>query len=363
MNYSFAFAFLAVSLSSSTFIHSMTSEELNENYPWKVDALCYVKKPDGSVVIESIYKDEEAAIPQPCEDGVPDSLKQHIVATMPQVIENKFRYLQHHPRYKSFLITGPTGSGKTSLASAIAHKLNQPCSFYDSQDLIGPWRNTASVNIQKILNPIVNQKDVPQTVVIDNLEYIIKRHNDGGDNGALVFGSYLTQLEHSHHPITIIGIANNNIDIPWQISARVTDKIHLDLPDTKQREEAFAYHMQQEKGSKTLRGTKINYAPTVTAKFLAKRTTGLNYYELKEIAHEMCKNGKKVNLDNKFSSNSTHQELTVTTEDAMQPIDKKKPYAALARKVTYYSAITIAACSAIYAFKTLFFGVKNPTTK
>jgi AAA+ superfamily predicted ATPase len=188
----------------------MTAEELDIHYPWKVDQLVYVKKADGTIVAESIYKNEDAEIPQPIKHNVSDTLEQHIMVSMKKEIDNEVKFI---PATNALFIVGPSGSGKSSFARVIADKLGQSCSFYDSKFLTGKWRNSASVNLQKIFNSI-DQKNQPQTIVLDNLEYIIKRHNDGGDNGVLVLCSYLDQFWREKYPITVIGITNNNIDIP-----------------------------------------------------------------------------------------------------------------------------------------------------
>lgn len=332
----------------------MTEEELNEHYPWKVDQLVRVVKPDGRVTSESIYKDEDAAIPQPRRDRVGDGLKKHVIVTMTKEIANKVRCIKNRSKFKSLLIVGPTGSGKTSLASAIANTLDQPSFFYDSWDLVGRWRNSAGVNIRKIFNNI--QQDQPQTIVIDNLESVIVRHNDGGDNGVHVLGGFLDMFERCESSVTVIGITNNNVSIPWKLRYRFWNIIDPKLPNAEQREQAFAYHMKQE-AEDLQKDLRIRYAPAVTAAILAQKTSGLDYYTLQNIVSEMCE-GAWVRQHAARQSQS-NQETVVEMKDAMKSIDAIKPYAALARKLTYYSAIAAAVCATLYVFKSLFFNAKN----
>lgn len=70
-------------------------------------------------------------------------------------------------QYKTLLLTGLTGSGKTILAQAIAYKLQRRCIVIHASSLLSHYHGQAAKNLQQNFIEICNQKDKPILIMED----------------------------------------------------------------------------------------------------------------------------------------------------------------------------------------------------
>jgi hypothetical protein len=107
------------------------------------------------------------------------------------------------------------------------------------------------------------------------------------------------------------------------------------------------------------------YDSTITPASLARKTSGLSYYGLQDFLYEILENAsqRQKKAGSPTSQNKADAEIVVKPNDVLQSIDKRKPYAALARKVIYYSALGLAFCATLYGFKALYSSCKSLAPK
>ena len=173
----------------------------------------------------------------------------------PELLKGIFLYLQsrshcidesqHHmtiPSFHRFILVGPPGSGKTTLAHAIAHMLNYSIVIIPATGLLGRFKNDTSINIQNFLMRH-SSEGLKKVIIIDELHKLFEHHdNDRSDDSqsAAAFWLALDDIEKRNPNIIFIGTANNVEKLPPEIKSRFSGKvITMPAPDKKQKIQAF----------------------------------------------------------------------------------------------------------------------------
>lgn len=146
------------------------------------------------------------------------------------------------PSFHRFILVGPPGTGKTTLARVIAHILNYETVYVPATSLIGRYRNQTAVNIKTFFKSIA-EDSTKKVVIIDELHKLFEQYGDErSDNyeNAAAFWLMLDMLEKDYPNILIIGTANDASKLPPEIKSRFHGKtITMSLPDKKQKLQAF----------------------------------------------------------------------------------------------------------------------------
>ena len=173
-------------------------------------------------------------------DNAPDLLKGIIIYLHESDWDSEFNAFI--PSFHRFILVGPPGSGKTTLAHAIAYELHYPVIFVPATSFLGHYRNQTSVNISHFLEEYANEEK-KIVIIIDELHKLFEHHaNDHADDSqtAAAFWLMLDKIEKYNPKAIIIGTANNVTELPLEIKSRFSGKIiTLGLPDKKQRIQAF----------------------------------------------------------------------------------------------------------------------------
>lgn len=148
----------------------------------------------------------------------------------------------HISSYHRFLLVGPPGTGKTTLAYALGHMLGCSVIFVPATNFLGRFRNETAANIKNFLREHTAD-GVKKVIIIDELhklfEYHSSEHSDSSQSAA-AFWLALDGIEKYSPNVIIIGTANSVDKLPPEIKSRFTGKvITVPLPDKSQKIEAF----------------------------------------------------------------------------------------------------------------------------
>jgi SpoVK/Ycf46/Vps4 family AAA+-type ATPase len=173
----------------------------------------------------------------------------------PKLVKGIFTYLQLHsrcpvtrqqsitiPSFHRFILVGPPGSGKTTLAYAIAEILGYSYTFIPATNFLGKFRNDTAVNLQNILNKYIGDGS-KRVIIIDELHKLFEHHKSEQTDHSQTAAAFWLMLDHIEKffpNIIIIGTANNVDKLPPEIKSRFAGKIiNIQTPSQEQRIQIF----------------------------------------------------------------------------------------------------------------------------
>lgn len=233
-------------------------------------------------------------LPREIQVPVNHDLFQAVLADCPEKIDEVTESIKQRdtiePRlvHKHIFLIGESGTGKSTLARAIADRCNLPCHVYDGSAIADEYKASGNKNLERIFERHA-QDNKPCFIIVDELQEILKKYRnvkDGDQSMATTLWNLLDDPEYEN--IFFIGTLNyTNKKLPAPFLNRFGKVIiEMPLPSEKQREKVIAFNIKQY--------AQITFEKDL-AKKLAKRTQGLS-----------------------------HRELAFVIEDAVRPIKLKK---------------------------------------
>lgn len=185
----------------------------------------------------------------------------------PALIKGICYYLKHYahtqrvPSYHRLILVGKPGTGKTTLARAIAWHLGYPIHFVNASRLFGKYRNETAVKMRAMFNQFIDVKQ-PAIILIDELHKLFELHgNEHSDDSvnAASFWLALDEIEQVAPHLIVIGTANSVDSLPPEIKSRFQGKVvTIPLPSKKQRIDAFLQMLKHDKSVRV--GKTVNRA-------------------------------------------------------------------------------------------------------
>ena len=132
------------------------------------------------------------------------------------------------------LLVGPRGSGKSSLALAIAHTLNRPYIFASAAALVNEYKNSAVSIINNLFDPLI-ESGIQAVVIIDEITAFTKRFNSknaDSDPGAVEHLWIKLDSCKNNPALLVIFTANSTDEIPDTIKDRLSaSEFFINHPD------------------------------------------------------------------------------------------------------------------------------------
>lgn len=179
---------------------------------------------------------------------IPDWLIRSSIKNATPLLRGVLCYLESLPdcaivsSFHRLILVGPPGTGKTTLARAIACRLGYSSVYIAATELLGKYRNQTAVNIRNFFNTFTKDGR-KKIIIVDELHKLFESHEnertDHSENAA-AFWLVLDNVEKHYPNIIIIGTANDASKLPPEIKSRFHGKIiTMPLPDKQQKIQAF----------------------------------------------------------------------------------------------------------------------------
>ena len=217
---------------------------------------------------------------------------------------------------KGILLYGPSGTGKTLLAKAVATESEANFISVKGPELLSKWVGESEKAVREIFKKA--RQNAPTIVFFDEFDAIAPRRGISENNVTeRVVNQLLTEIDGLEEMNNVVVIAASNrpdmIDPSLLRPGRFDRLIHVKIPDEKGREEIIKVHTR-----------KVPISKEVDIKEIAIKTEGYTGADIESLVKEAAINA----LKRKFKETKTLKEikgLKVTKEDFEKALQKVKP--------------------------------------
>ncbi len=245
-----------------------------------------------------------------------ESLKEELREAIEWPIKHKdaFDYVDVETP-KGILLHGPTGTGKTLIAKAVAKMTESNFISIKGPELLSKWVGESEKGVREIFRKA--RLAAPCIIFLDEVDALVPRRGGSSDSHVTenVVSQILTEIDglEELHNVLIIG-ATNRLDIvdPAILRPGRFDRIiEVPLPDAKGRSNIFKIHTK-----------KKPLAKDVDLEKIVERTNGFSGAEIAAIANRAGIAALKRYVNGKSSS---VKEIEITQNDLIDAIRKVKP--------------------------------------
>lgn len=209
---------------------------------------------------------------------------------------------------KGILLAGPTGTGKTLLAKALAAESDVNFISIKGPELISKWVGESEKGIREIFKKA--KAAAPCILFFDEIDSLVPRRGQEGDSGVTsrVISQLLTEIDglEELRGVVILGATNrlDLIDPALVRPGRFDHVIELGLPDTCAREEIFKIHLKRKPVEKR-----------ISVEDLARKTEGRSGAEIEAICCQAVFTALREFIDqHKEKANGMAEKLLIKKE-------------------------------------------------
>ena len=188
---------------------------------------------------------------------------------------------------KNVILHGPTGTGKTSIAQAMAITTLTPCLFFNTVSILGESACAGGQNLCKIFEhakKLESDLQRPCVVILDELEALIKNNYDKNGHDDNLLKSFRQELDMlKNKNVAVIGTMNSIQDLSEQIASR-TSQVEIALPGQDAKKAALIYHVRAlQANHKFICSDSIDY------NFIAMQAKKFSHRDMQNVAEAAIK--------------------------------------------------------------------------
>ncbi len=186
--------------------------------------------------------------------GTPIAILEAAYADAPDEVKTIVAHLKdpnylNKPVFRSAFFIGETGTGKSTLAMAIAYKSGRELKPFSGTDFNGENRNNTALNLQGDLEAIASIASTgnPVVVVIDEINRLLENaesvHHDTDTSSAALW-TFLDR-QRGNHNFFLIGTMNRVDKLPPPMKSRIMMRCIKLVPiaDPKKKTQFFLLHL------------------------------------------------------------------------------------------------------------------------
>lgn len=143
------------------------------------------------------------------------------------------------------MLVGVPGTGKSTLAKALAAQTGRPCLIMDIGSMTTKWVGEAGQNVRKAL--AIADAMAPCILFLDEIEKALSGHaSDSSGTQGGIMGALLSWLQDHKTAVYVIGTSNRLKDLPSALtrSGRIDATWFLDYPDAEQRKTIWPIYLK-----------------------------------------------------------------------------------------------------------------------
>lgn len=202
------------------------------------------------------------------------------------------------------LLSGPSGTGKTILAQALAEELRMPCIFVRGPELASRMDGGTEIAIRKVFNEARGQ--MPAVLIFDEIDALLSNRSGGNQGGERrVVVALLAEMDKLGADESILIIATTQmsdaLDVSMRRAGRFDIELALRLPDKAGRRDLLSLHMRR---------TPI--AGDVDLSMIAARTPGYTAADVINLCREAT---SRAACRATTARNVTHADIAVYPQD------------------------------------------------
>jgi transitional endoplasmic reticulum ATPase len=179
---------------------------------------------------------------------------------------------------KGILFNGPPGTGKTTIAKAVATKAGLNFYVLRANDIVSKWVGESEKNLTKLFETAA--KNAPAVIFIDEIDSLGKKRSEGGPAHSESLLNHLLQLIDGvlkSEGIYIIAATNRAelVDDALRRAGRLNRVIEIPLPDQESRRKLFGVYAR-----------KLKLSADIDLDLLATVTDGCSGADIKAICNQ-----------------------------------------------------------------------------
>ncbi len=254
--------------------------------------------------------------------NIDKSLAESVLENCPEEVKEIISDIEHKlfsSNKKNTIFYGPSGTGKSAIAQAIAIKCQVPCLFFNVGTISTEYKDSGIQNLSKIFKyaqELEKNLGKPCIIIFDELEALTKKHANShhAENNILVsFWQELDSMKNNN--VIAIGTMNNTDDVPDQIINR-TSMIKVPLPNLEQKTAIIDFHLKKRAAQ-----YKLEYPEWLTPDYLALKTQKFSNRDLENLVEQATRSAIKAPI---MSNKSTKIVLGNNFDHVINQIKKQR---------------------------------------